>query len=178
MDKIRYVWEKINNQKGSIIILVATLTIWIFIVGFITDFCRILMLRRYFTIQFDHALKAASKQIDEEQLADRIIYIIPNKAEETFAEVFSKGVGLDNSYPYFIPGAKDRGYSGNPKVSEFVVINNVPASDPINNNITFDCPTVHGVIEIPMETCIWRYFAVNEIKIRIHCDATTEIIDS
>ncbi len=170
--------NKLKSQKGSIVVFIASLTLWIFIIGFITDFGRILILRRQFTIQFDHALKAASKVLDEEQLADRIIYIIPDEAEEVFAEVFAEGLGLTNSFPYFTAGEQDRGYSGTIEVLEFEVLNEVPIADSINSNVVFDYPTVHGVVQFPIETAFWRYFGINEMNIFIHCDASTEIIDS
>lgn len=175
--KIRNCLDKLKSQKGSIVFLIASLAVWIFIIGFVTDFVRILALRRQFTIQFDHALKAAAKQLDEEQLADRVIYILPDEARTVFAEVFAEGMGLVNSYPYFTPGEQDRGYAGTIEVLEFNVLNDVPIEDSISSGVIFDYPAVHGVIKLPIETCFWRYFGIEEMNIMIHCDASTEILD-
>ena len=175
--KIRNCLEQLKSQKGSIVFLIASLSIWIFIIGFATDYIRILALRRQFTIQFDHALKAASKQLDEEQLADRVIYILPDEAETVFAEVFTEGMGLTNAYPLFTPGEQNRGYSDTIEVLEFEVFNDVPIEDPISSSVVFEYPAVHGLIKLPIKTCFWRYFGIEEMNIMIHCDASTEILD-
>lgn len=168
--------KKINSQDGSLVFLIATLAFWLFVIGFSVDFFRILAVRRYFTIQFDHALKAASKQLDEDKLADRVIYIMPDKAEEMFSTVFKGGVSLEGDFPIYRPGY-DRGYSGDIEVLDFEVLNGPPVVDSLKTSLIFDNPTVHGVVQIPMETVIWKYFGVDEMIIRIHCDASTEILD-
>jgi len=143
----------------------------LFIIGFTTDYCRVLLLRRYVHIQFDHALKAAARQLDEERLADGTIYILPTEGQEMFSAVFSSGLELTGTFPTFSGGS---GYTGTIDILDYQTLNTIPASDPLEAGVTFDYPTVHAVARVPVSTLFFRYFGVEEINFQIHSDASNE----
>lgn len=171
----------IRSEKGSISFLLASMALWLFIIGFIGDLSRALLIRRWVSIELDHSLKAAAKQLDENYLAENQVVIVNSEAQQVFSKTLADSFGFSNSFPVFTPPENSM-FAGDLVVEEFDVLNYptpatpVTLTDPLDSSVKFNYPTCHAIVRFPIDTFFWRFFGFNQLTIKIHADASNEIL--
>lgn len=144
----------INNEKGSInILFVIIIFVFLGLALLVMDFGSLYTNNKSIKEGLNRAVKAAALAIQEdEQLAEGIFTIDPNRAEVNFKQILAENIGLNEVTLEPLPGGSL--VTEKPDIIEFVVENATPAtyySPTLKNSFTYEHPTVLAVIQVKVK---------------------------